>query len=149
MESIANRNNAFHAIIEQLPERRKFIFKMIQGNPGISSQDLSGMTFLPINEVVPRITELKDVFLIIENGSKVNRFTKKKNTIYRAVGSVDERIDLINIEFVRIRDEISQLEKDSNLGISPFTKEMVKKEIDKRKEKIKLLGEILDVIQAA
>ncbi|MDV4026361.1 hypothetical protein CMT52_18695 [Elizabethkingia anophelis] len=149
MESIANRNNAFQAIVEQLPERRKFVFKMIQGNPGISSQDLSGMTFLPINEVVPRVRELKDMFLIVEEGSKVNKFTNKSNTIYRAVTSVDERIDLINAEFVRLRDGKSKLESDYHLGLTLFTKEIVKKEIDKIKSKITSLEKILDVIQAA
>ncbi|MDV4025577.1 hypothetical protein CMT52_14675 [Elizabethkingia anophelis] len=149
MESIANRNEAFKAIVEQLSERRKFVFKMIQGNPGISSQDLSGMTFLPINEVVPRIRELKDMFLVVEEGSKVNKFTNKNNTIYRTVNSVEERIDLINAEFVRLRDSKSKLESDYHLGLTLFTKEIVKKEIDKIKSKITSLEKILDVIQAA
>ena len=149
MESITNRNDAFHAIVEQLPERRKFVFKMIQGNPGISSQDLSGMTLLPINEVVPRITELKDMFLVVEEGSKTNQFTKKNNTIYRVVSSVEERIDLINTAFVRLREEKSKLESDYHLGLSLYTKEIVKREIDKIKSKIVSLERILDVIQAA
>lgn len=149
MESIVNRNEAFKAIVEQLSERRKFVFKMIQGNPGISSQDLSGMTFLPINEVVPRIRELKDMFLVVEEGSKVNKFTNKNNTIYRTVNSVEERIDLINAEFVRLRDSKSKLESDYHLGLTLFTKEIVKKEIDKIKSKITSLEKILDVIQAA
>ncbi|NAW50442.1 hypothetical protein GNY06_03245 [Elizabethkingia argentiflava] len=149
MESIANRNNPFKAIVEQLPERRKFVFKMIQGNPGISSQDLSGMTLLPINEILPRVRELRDIFLVAEDGSKVNKFTNKNNTIYRTLNSVEERIDLINAEFVRLRDSKSKLESDYHLGLTLFTKEIVKKEIDKIKSKITSLEKILDVIQAA
>lgn len=149
MESTLNRNEAFKAIIEQLPERRKFVFNLIQGNPCISSQDLSGMAFLPINEVVPRITELKDMYLIVEEGSKVNKFTQKNNTVYRAITNIDERIDLINAAFVRLREEKSKLETDYQLGLSSFTKEMVKKGIDKIKNKILSLERILNVIQAA
>lgn len=149
MESTINRNDAFKAIIDQLSERRKFVFNLIQANPGISSQDLSGMAFLPINEVVPRITELKDMYLIVEEGSKVNKFTQKNNTVYRAISNIDERIDLINAAFVRLREEKSKLESDYRLGLSSFTKEMVKKGIDKIKNKILSLERILNVIQAA
>ena len=149
MESIINRNAAYLAIIDELAERRKYIFNIIKKNPDVSSKDIEGLTMLPSNEVTSRITELKNLFFIKESGSKENKYTKKSNTTYQIVESMDERIDLINAAFANLRDEKSNLERDYHLNISKYSKVIVEKKIINIKRQIKSLGKILDTIQAA
>src|SRR5690606_31554829 len=114
--SVHNRNQAFTAIAAQLPEKRQRVFQMILRHPNITAQELSQKTMLPINEITGRITELKNAFLVVEIGSKRNRYSNKKNTAYRVVHSVDERIDLINAAFIRLREQREKLESDYHAG---------------------------------
>jgi len=144
MESIINRNEAYKSIIGELPERRQYIFQMLEQVPNSSAWDIADITEMPFNQVAARITELKDLFLIIEVGSKINPKSKKSNTLYRVVTNLDERIDLINEAFVEYRENKEKLERDYHAGVSTLTKAMIKKEIDKIKYQINSLSKILD-----
>lgn len=142
MESITNRNAAFHSIIEKLPENRRLIFELIQENKQITAQEISEKYQKPINEITGRITELKNYCFIVEAGSRENRFTSKQNTIYQVIQSEDERINLINKRFVELRDTKDSLINDYNLNLSKISKELLKKEINKIQTKINFLEKI-------
>ncbi len=144
--SIHNRNQAFVAIAEHLPEKRQRVFQMILLNQNITAQELAQKTMLPINEITGRITELKNAFLIVETGSKTNRHSNKKNTAYRVVNSVDERADLINAAFVKLSEQREVLEGDCHLGISRLSLSLIQKEIVKIKSRQRALEKILDQI---
>lgn len=144
--SIRNRNQSFQSIISDLPERRQYIFKFIEKYPNVSAQEISERTMLPINEITGRITELKSTFLIVENGDRENKFTHKKNTVYRAVQNVDERIDLVNAAFIRLREMKEKLENDFHLGVSVFSRKLIEKEVTKIKARIHSLDKVLNQI---
>lgn len=140
--SIRNRNEAYQLIVEGLPEKRKQVFKMYEKKAPCTRQEISEEYLLPINVVSGRTTELHDIFLLVECGSKENRWTGKKNTMYRPVKNFDERIDLINEKFVELRDRKDKLVNDFNLGLSELSRELIKKEINKIQKQIKLLEQI-------
>lgn len=142
--SIGNRNDAYFKIIDSLPEKRKQIFKMYEENYPCSRQDISEKYLIPINEVSGRTTELSNSFYLVQNGSKENRWTGKKNTTYRPVKDMNERIDLINARFVFLRDKKDKIVNDFNLGVSEFTREIIKNEIKKINSQINLLTKILN-----
>jgi hypothetical protein len=146
MESIKNRNDAYVLILERLPQKKQLIFQLVKENSPCTAWEISEKYMLPINEVVGRISDLKNDFLLVESGSKTNQYTKKQNTLYRTVNTINERIDLINATFVVLRDNKSKLESDYHLGISQLTKEMVKKEIAKIKSQINSLSRIIECI---
>jgi len=145
--SIENRNQAYFSIIESLPKKRKRIFYCIQQNPNSTAVDISTNYNIPINEVVPRITELKNYFLITESGSQTNQKSKKQNTIYKAVENLSQRIDLINARFVELRTNKETLERDYILGVSNLTRDLIQKQINKINIEIKMLEYILDTIK--
>lgn len=145
--STHNRNQAFVAIAAHLPEKRQRVFKMILEHPSITAQELAQKTMLPINEITGRITELKNAFLVVETGSKTNRHSNKKNTAYRVVHSVEERIDLINSAFVRLTEQRETLEDDCYLRISRLSLSLIQKEILKIKSKQRSLEKILEQIK--
>jgi len=142
--AIANRNEAYHNIIDKLPNKRKDVFQMYERHPHSSAWDISMKTMLPINEITARTTELKYIFLIVESGSKINQYSKKSNTTYRAVKNINERIDLVNAAFVKLRDAKDKLINDYHTGISQFSKTLLKKEITKIQSQIKSLDKIFN-----
>ncbi len=144
--STQNRNQAFVAISAHLPEKRQRVFQLILSHPNITAQELAQKTMLPINEITGRITELKNAFLIVETGSKTNRHSNKKNTAYRVVNSVDERVDLINAALVRLREQREALEGDCQLGVSGLCLYLILKEMLKIKGRQRALEKILDQI---
>ncbi len=139
-----NRNEAFAAIAAKLPEKRQRVFQYIIRQPNITAQELAQKTMLPINEITGRITELKNAYLIVETGSKKNRYSNKQNTAYRVVRSVSERIDLINAAFIQLRDEQEKLERDYHAGISTFSLALIDKELIKIRSKQIALERILE-----
>ncbi len=145
--STHNRNQAFVAIATHLPEKRQRVFHLILQQPNITAQELAQKTMLPINEITGRITELKNAFLIVETGSKTNRHSKKKNTAYRVVHSVEERVDLINYAFIRLREQREALEGDCYLSISALSLSLIQKEILKIKGRQRALEKILEQIK--
>lgn len=147
--SIKNRNKAYASIIESLADKEQLIFQLIKENSPCSSWDISEKYLIPINEVTGRITALKNACLIVEDGSKENRWTHRSNTLYKAVISIDERIDFINKKFVSLRDKKDKLVNDSNLGLSALTTDLIKKELDKINKQINSLTKILNHVTAA
>ncbi|MDB0602134.1 hypothetical protein PL373_13445 [Tenacibaculum maritimum] len=147
--SIKNRNDAYVSIIESLSKKEQLIFQLIKENAPCTSCEISEKYLIPINEITGRVTGLKKSFLIVEQGSKKNRWTNKNNTLYRAVKNIDERIDLINAHFVQLREQKDNLVNDYNTGLSTLTKDLIKKHLDKINKQINSLTKILDKIQLA
>lgn len=145
--AIHNRNEAFCKIINRLPEKRQKVFKLIEKNPNITAQELSLKTMLPINEITGRITELKNAYLIVETGSKRNRHSNKKNTAYRVVDSIDERIDLINKTFSNLQEKCRLLESDLKAELSYYSHSLIYREIGKIRSKQIALERILNQLK--
>lgn len=141
--SIHNRNQAFSAIADRLPEKRQRVFKHILSQENVTAQELAQKTSLPINEITGRITELKNAHLIVETGSKRNRHSNKKNTAYRVVESIGERIDLINKTFAKLQKERKILESDLNAEISEYSVSLIYRELGKIRSKQNSLERIL------
>jgi hypothetical protein len=139
--STSNRNTAYYSIIEKLPEKRKLIFELIQENKICTAQELAEKYMLPINEITGRITELKNMCLVVEHGSKENRWTKHNNTAYQVVSKTD-RIEIINKKFIEYRDSKDKLINDYNLNLSSLSKKLLKKEINKLQSKINYLEKL-------
>lgn len=144
--SIQNRNASFFSILNDLPQKKQLILKLFDENPPSTSQEIHEKYMIPINEVVARVSELKNVFLLIEVGSKENRWTGKSNTKYRTLRNVNERIDLINEKFVELRDQKDKLINDYNLGLSEYTKSIVEKRIKAITTKINRLEKVLNQV---
>lgn len=142
MRSEQNRNEAFASIVDNLPKRRQYVFNLIKGNENITTQKLSEISLKPINEISPRITELKGSFLIIESGSIENIYTQKKNTTYRAVMDIEERKDLIDAAYQILIDKMKTLEVDALKCVSKHTQGLIRKEILKTKNRISHLGQV-------
>ncbi len=140
--SIKNRNDAYKSIIDKLPEKRKYIFSMIESSPDSTAWDIANKTLLPFNQVAARITELKEIFLVKETGSKVDGYTTKKNTTYQVITDHEERINLINNAFISLRTKRENLENDYSPSLSETTKIIIRKEIKKVKTLINSLSKI-------
>jgi hypothetical protein len=140
--AIDNRNAAYLSIIEKLPQKKQLIFQLIKENAPCTAWQISDKYMIPINEVVARISDLKNDCLLVEAGSSTNRYTKKPNTLYSTVNSINERIDLVNKTFVSLRDARDKFVNDYNLGLSSLTKAIVKKKLIKINKQINLLSEI-------
>ena len=139
--SITNRNISYFQIVDKLPQKRKTIFELIKRHEPCTAWELCSQSMLPVNEVSGRITELKRLFLVVECGKKENRFTGHFNTVYRKA-TEEERVRLINAEFVRLRDVKDDLINGLNLGVIGVTKQIVLKELKKINKQIDCLPEL-------
>lgn len=137
--SIENRNNSFALVSEKLSKKRKMILSFIKENEPCTSQEIVDKYWLTINEVSGRITELKEMCLITEQGSKKNTHSKCLNTVYVSVKNEDERIDLINLKYQELIDNRDAIIRDYQKGISEFSRAVLDKEIKKIKGKISRL----------
>lgn len=135
-ETIKNRNQTFYDIQEHLPVKRKQVYVIIAANKFSTIETVARKLGKQKNEISGRFTELQDDFLIKAVGRK-NGFTVFAPT------TEDERIDLINKEFVRLRDQRDKIVDDLNtLDLTPYSKEILKKEVDKIEVSIKRLDNI-------
>lgn len=80
--SIENRNTSFHLLAEQLPDKRKRVFEVIENLNKPTAQQIADHLNIPINQVTGRIKELRDLKLVIECGSLWNSLTHRYNTRY-------------------------------------------------------------------
>ena len=133
--SIQNRNESFFNSIEKLSLRRKTVYKLIQRYKLITSQQIKEKMKLGFNQVSGRITELKEMCLIIEGGSVLNKESNTKNTLWRLTNK-EERINLVNKRYVALVDEQKALENDYHLFLSEHSLKVIKKRISKIKKQI-------------
>lgn len=69
---------AYGAIIPELGERQQVVLDAIQKYPDVSNHDLSRILQLEINCVTPRVKELREYGMVLENGLKVDRITGRR-----------------------------------------------------------------------
>tara|TARA_R110002096_G_scaffold423748_1_gene631197 strand:+ start:2364 stop:2732 length:369 start_codon:yes stop_codon:yes gene_type:complete len=115
--AIQNRNQSFFNSVEKMSLRRKTVYKIIEQYGLITSQQIKEKMKLGINQISGRVTELKQMCLVVEGGSFVNEKSNVHNTLWRLVKS-EERINLINARYAALVDEQKQLENDYHLGVS-------------------------------
>ena len=140
--STQNRNGVYFSQIEKLKGRRKTVFKLIKTYGFISAHQIAKKMRLSLNCVSGRLTELKDMFLIVEAAKIHNDKTKVLNTLWRVVRQ-DERTDLVNAKYQELINTRDGLINDFNLNISDITKEVLEKELKKINKKIEMLNESL------
>lgn len=139
MESTANRNLAYQNILDKLPEKRKMIYNIVANNNGITSQEISDKYNLPINQVVGRVYELKERFLIKECGSLDNHITQTKNTRYKALESELEHEELKSKELDLLFDKRLDIQCTLMHCREVYSIEALKKELKRIEKKINIL----------
>ena len=74
---------AYNAIIPELPPRRKEVYEALQKLGRATAKQIAAKLEVPINEITPRILELRKAGLVIKDGeTKDGRFL---NSVYTAV----------------------------------------------------------------
>jgi len=129
--AIQNRNESFFIDTEKFSARRKTVYNLIKNYGHLTTQEVRSKMVLGANQVSGRITELKELFYIKEDGSKFNEVSRKGNTLWTLTG-YDERIDLINSKYAELINEYKTLENDLNLAnLSKTTKQRTLKRMEK------------------
>jgi len=137
------KEKLFNSIMETLHPKRKYIFEMIQQNPNLTPLEIAFHSNTPNLEINSQTAFLKNEFLIVQTGFKINKKTNAKEPTYRAVSSMDERNDLINKRFVELRTEKEKLEHDYIKITTNISRTTLQKEIDKLNNKIKELDRMI------
>jgi hypothetical protein len=138
--SILNRNTTYIKEKPKLSRKRQLILDVLKQFPkGLTSEEIVKLTRMPINQVSGRLSELKSMFYISGDGSKRCVHTKNYRTIWRVCNN-DWRVFKTNKAFVELRKQKDDLIRDKLRGVSTFTLELLKKEINKIDNKINLLA---------
>ncbi len=143
--SVENRNKAFNKMLSELPEKRKLILGIITQYNGITAHKISELYSIPINQVVGRITELKERCLIYESGSITNVKTDHLNTLYKSVENkthYKELVDMgLDLNFMK------KQELETSLALSMgYGKEVLSKELKKINAKLNFIYKNLEII---
>ena len=146
MESIKNRNESYKNIASKLPSKRQQIYMIITNHECISAQQIKAKYMFPINEISGRITELKERCLIEEAGSVSSPHSRHSNTLYRTVKSRSEIISRINMKYAAVTNIKDALVRDYHRGLSPYGADLLRKQIARENEKIKVLEQTLKIL---
>lgn len=68
---------AYQSIQPTLNQRQKQIYQIIKTHPGISNNEIKRITKLGINQITPRVYELRQKGLVRCRGIKIDRITKR------------------------------------------------------------------------
>lgn len=141
IQTTQNRNRTYSIIVDNLPAKRQQIYQLILEEYPCSPQELiqkysDNLKNISRN-VAMRFTELREYGYIIEYGTYIND-TGHSCARYRPT-SKDERIDIINKKYQELVDKKNKLVEDLILDLSPLTKEMVVKEVNKIDNQVKNL----------
>mgnify|MGYP003145879633 CR=1 FL=1 len=141
IQTTQNRNRTYSIIVDNLPAKRQQIYQLILEEYPCSPQELiqkysDNLKNISRN-VAMRFTELREYGYIIEYGTYIND-TGHSCARYRPT-SKDERIEIINKKYQELVDKKNKLVEDLILDLSPLTKEMVVKEVNKIDNQVKNL----------
>lgn len=75
--------DAYMQIIPDLSNRQKIVYDKLITHPSSCNRDLAKLLFWEINQVTPRIKELRDLNLVICCGYKVDEDTKKNVMVWK------------------------------------------------------------------
>jgi len=138
--SILNRNQAFFDIISDLSNKRKSVYNSINKSSNITCREIAKDLSLPINSITGRVTELKNMFLIVESGSKV--FLGRKHTCYR-ITTLNDRLKLWDKEFLSTRNLRDLLVNDfQKSNLCQESKDILKLKIEKLNKRLLSLYKI-------
>lgn len=70
--------DAYKSILFDLGDRQKLIYDTIEKHPYSSNQDIADIVGLQINQVTPRVKELRNYGLVIQIGVKVDKVTNRE-----------------------------------------------------------------------
>ena len=73
---------AYNILKPQLGERQKQVYNVIKLYPGVCNLDIRRITSIPINSVTPRVKELREKGLVIQNGYKIDRPDKRLTNLF-------------------------------------------------------------------
>lgn len=76
---------AYNTIKIKLGERQQQIYDAIWKYESVSNLDLSRFLKIPINSVTPRVKELREKGLVIEDGHKIDRITNRRMKKWRCI----------------------------------------------------------------
>lgn len=143
MESITNRNKAYQSIIEELSEKRAMVYQAVKELGKCTAQTIAFTLRVPINEVTGRVRELKDRYLIIEDGSTESSRSGKQHTVYRLPSENEVKHALVE-DMARLSDIQDGLTLDLKKGLCPTSIELIECKAKKIGEKLKLIDKLLN-----
>jgi len=107
MKSIQNRNNTFNSLIDNLPSKRKEVYKVIKRLVKCSLDDIINEIGVNKNEISGRITELKETCYIKEcEESKISTRSNNKVTVYECIFDNIQRKELLEKSLDKIDNDI-------------------------------------------
>lgn len=74
--------DAYVDILPELGDRQLIIYDKLKSHPNSCNRDLAKLLFLEINQITPRIKELRDMNLVFCSGFKIDEDTKKKVMVW-------------------------------------------------------------------
>ena len=142
--SLYNRNEAFLRIINKLPKKRKEVYLTIQQHKNCTLEKIARILKCRPSDISGRVTELKKCFLIKENKILDSKRTGNSITSYIILNE-DERIDLVNENYVLLRDEKDKIINDINKydNLSEESKKILLLRVDKINKEIKALKKVI------
>jgi hypothetical protein len=108
--STENRNESWLSIQDNLILSQSRVYNCIRSHFPITSQQIAEKLDLKINEVVGRVSELSDLFLIEDCGS-IEGESGRKRTKWQPIVSSELRAFLINKEIAELDDEYEDWEE--------------------------------------
>jgi|TARA_R110002033_G_C3770905_1_gene228189 hypothetical protein len=145
-EALLNRSRSYYKALQNLPAQRKKIYSIILNHAnGITAQSISRRYKIPINNVGPRITELRDLCFIKECKSERDLISGKSCTMYTAVIDSVELLELTNVRYSTLIDQKKALEQDYHYGLSQYTLKYIKNELKKITVQIESINAIQNI----
>jgi len=69
---------AYTDLLYILGEKQETILNTIREHPNVSNHDIARILHWEINTVTPRVYELRNMDLVLDNGLKIDRLTGRK-----------------------------------------------------------------------
>lgn len=126
---------------DRLPHKQWMVYSIIQSFGPISARKIADKLHWEINQVVGRISEIKDMALIREAGSRENAITQRDNTLYEIVPPWEIEQVLKNRKQELTR-EFDELYEDSLKELSHGTMQMINNKIKSKLKRIKIIASL-------
>lgn len=135
-----SRDNSYHALLNIGAKQLK-VLEVIRRHGPISAQDIARYLRWNINQVTGRITELREQYVAIyQYGLEISPSNVSVCT-WKAYTQDDKEVRRLAIErrYRELNQDIDALQADYTDGFSDMTKELVVKEISKRRRKLEVI----------
>ena len=76
---------SYQCLIPMLGKRQQQIYEFILKHQPVSNNDISRIMGLSINQVTPRVKELRDYHMVWEHGLKYDRLTQRNVMTWRCL----------------------------------------------------------------